>query len=254
EHQIAVTAAEVDKGIDDFRRMVMTPGCSCCGGNFKSLEQYMRINGYTMAELRRQIRCDLGIKGYEERLTLERTSPAILAEAADRDHGQIEANYVQARAILFDNRKAPEYYRDEQAAAAGKETQARKAWERLQKGDTFERVAREMSDDTASAAKGGALGVVRADVLGEEVEQVLHELEPGICSGVVKANWGCCIVMRQKLTEGDVLSVVRDQAKEVVEAQLYQKLRTAREEADIQYLDESLKPIVATTAPSSRPN
>ena len=90
-----------------------------------------------------------------------------------------------------------------------------------------------MSEDAVSAAQGGGLGCVRANSLGHEVEQAFAKLEAGKYSGVVKETWGFCIVMRKKLTEEDVLSVVKEQAKDSVEEQVYQEYKAARDRAEV---------------------
>jgi len=90
-----------------------------------------------------------------------------------------------------------------------------------------------MSEDEVSGPKGGALGCIHAIDLGSEVQRVLGTLEPDKFSPVIKCNWGCCIVMRKKLTDEDILSVLR--AKSFAEDQMYQELDAWRKRAKIQY-------------------
>ena len=49
-----------------------------------------------------------------------------------------------------------------------------------------------------------------ADFLGPEVQKVWAVLEPGQFSPVIKTAWGCCIVMRKKQTDQDILSIVKE--------------------------------------------
>ena len=72
------------------------------------------------------------------------------------------------------------------------------------------------------------------DLLGPEVQKVLGTLEPGKFSPVIKTAWGCCIVKRKKLTDEDILSVVKEQAKNSAEDQMYQELDAWRKRAKIQ--------------------
>ena len=51
-HGISVSQDAMKKGIEDFTKMIMTPGCPCCGGGYESLEQFMQINCFSMAEVR----------------------------------------------------------------------------------------------------------------------------------------------------------------------------------------------------------
>ena len=235
DRKIAVSDDEVTKAFKDFERMVKTPGCPCCGGGYESLDQFMKINAYAMPEIRRRISCDIGMRLYVERLKEEHTSPQALAEAVKKHRARIEADYAEAYGIMFNYVRDPEYLRDEKTVQAKKDKSANEVLQRLKNGESFEKVAREVSEDEASAVKGGALGCVRISFWGREVEQVFRTLEPGTYSGVVKATWGCCIVMRKKLTEADILSVVKEQETNSADEQMYKELRTARERAKIQY-------------------
>ena len=235
ERKVVVSEEEMAKGLIEFEKMVKTPGCPCCGGGYEDLAQFMKVNAFSMSEVRRRVACDLGLKLYTERLTKERIGPEALAETLKKNRTKIEAEYVNGYVISFISVRDPRYFGNEKAIDAEKAKLADDALARLKKGDAFEKVAKEMSEDVDSAPNGGALGCVRADVIGRDVEQAFHKVEPGAYSGVVKATWGCGIVMRKKLTEEDIQSVVKDQAKDSAEEQVYQEFKTARDRAKIQY-------------------
>jgi parvulin-like peptidyl-prolyl isomerase len=105
------------------------------------------------------------------------TAPQALAEAIKTHRAQIESDFIKGATISFEFYKDPNYFKDEKTIEARKEKLAKDAWQRLQKGDAFDKVAKEMSDD-ASASKGGQLGCVRADYLGREIEVVWRKLKP----------------------------------------------------------------------------
>jgi len=233
-HKITVSDDEMAKGLKDFEAMVKTPGCPCCGGGYENLDQFMKINCFPMAEVRRRVSCDIGMKLYIERLTKEQTSPEALADALKKNRAKIELDRVEGYLISFEYSRDPEYYKDEKGVQAKKGKLADDALARLKKGDSFEKVAKEMSEDETSAPKSGALGCIRADFLGPEAEQAFRKLEPGAYSGVLKAPWGRCIVMRKKLTEEEIMSVVKEQAKSSAEDQAYQEFKTMRERTKIQ--------------------
>ena len=235
DRKVTVSDDEFSKGTKEFEQMVKTRGCACCGGGFESLEQFRKINAFSAWELRLRISGDVGLRLYAERRTKEQASPQALEEAAKKSRPQIEADYVEGYVIAFGDMRAPGYFGTDKAVEARREELANKALQRLKKGDSFEKVAKEMSQDAASAPKGGALGCVRANCLGHEVGKVFAKLEPGIYSAVVKETWGCCIVMRKELTQDDVLSVVKEQAKDSVEDQVYQEFKAARDRAEILY-------------------
>jgi parvulin-like peptidyl-prolyl isomerase len=235
DRKITVSEDQLKQGMKDFEKMVRTPGCPCCGGGYASLEQFMKVNAFTETELRRRITCDLGLRLYVDQLTKEKASPQALAEAAKKQRTQIEADYVEGYAISFRFMEDRSYFGNEKAVEAQKERLANDALRRLKKGDSFEKVAKEMSEDRAWAPKGGALGCVHPDFLGPEVDQVFRKLEPGTYSPVVKTTWGYCIVMRKKLTEEDILSVVKDQADTLAQDQVLEEFKAAGERAKIQY-------------------
>jgi hypothetical protein len=235
DHKVAVSDEDLKNGTQEFERMVKTPGCPCCGGGYENLEQFRKVNAFTALELRRRISCDTGMKLYTERLVKERTSPQALEEAAKKDRARIETTYAEAYVISFGDMRAPGNIPSYRATDDKRETLANDALRRLKKGDSFEEVAKEMSEDKASAPKGGALGCVRASSLGREVGQILAKLEPGTYSGVIKETWGYCIVMRKKLTEEDIVSVVKEEARYAAQGQVFQEFMAARNQAKILY-------------------
>jgi len=142
---------------------------------------------------------------------------------------------MTAYTISFDYTRDGVSFRDEKTLQAKKQRIAADALARLRKGDSFEMVAKRMSEDGMSDPKGGALECIRADLLDAEVQKVLGTLEPGKFSPVIKTAWGCSIVKRKKLTDEDMLSVVKEQAKTSAEDQMYEELDAWRKRAKIQY-------------------
>jgi hypothetical protein len=235
DRKITISEDDLMKGTQDFERMVKTPGCPCCGGGYENLEQFRKVNAFTASELRRRISCDTGMKLYTERLVKERTSPQALEDAAKKDRAKIETIYAEAYVISFGDMRAPGNIPSSRAIDDKREARANDALGRLKRGDSFEEVARGLSEDKVSAAKGGALGCVRASSFGREVGQILAKLEPGTYSGVIKETWGCCIVMRKNLTEEDILTVVKEEARYAAQGQVFQEFMAARNQARILY-------------------
>ncbi|WP_136067947.1 SurA N-terminal domain-containing protein [Modicisalibacter radicis] len=62
--------------------------------------------------------------------------------------------------------------------------------ERLQGGEDFAQLADEYSDDTTTAGKGGALGVINRGFFGEEFEDAAFSLEQGQVSDIVETDNG----------------------------------------------------------------
>jgi peptidyl-prolyl cis-trans isomerase D len=65
---------------------------------------------------------------------------------------------------------------------------------RLNKGESFEKLAREFSDDTASAGKGGDLGYFSRGEMTPGFEKVAFSLKKGEHSGIVKTPFGFHII------------------------------------------------------------
>ena len=235
DRKVTLSDEQFEKAAADFEAMVETPGCPCCGGGFTSVEQFMQVNAFSRREIRRRITCDSGLKLYAARLEKEQTSPQALAETMKKNRAEIEKDWVVAYTISFYYARDPDYYRDEKAVQARKAKIANDALARLKNGDSFEKVARDMSEDEMSGPKGGAMGCTRADLLDPEVQKVLGALEPGKFSPVIKTAWGCCVVKRKKLTDDEMLSVVKEQATTSAADQVYQELDAWRKRAKIQY-------------------
>jgi peptidyl-prolyl cis-trans isomerase D len=65
---------------------------------------------------------------------------------------------------------------------------------RLEKGESFEELAKEASDDPVSASKGGDLGFFSRGVMTPEFETAAFALEKGGRSGIVKSAFGFHII------------------------------------------------------------
>ena len=169
------------------------------------------------------------------RLEKEQTTPQALAETLKKHRAEIEKDCMMAYTMMFDYVRDGVSSRDEKTVHAEREKIANDALARLKKGDSFKKVAKDMSEDGMSDPKDGTLECIGADLLDPEVQKVLGTLEPGKFSPVIKTDWGCCIVMRKKLTDEDILSVVKEQAKISAEEQMYQDLNAWRKRAKIQY-------------------
>ena len=235
DRKVTLSDKEYETAAADFETMVQTPGCPCCGGGYTSVEQFMKVNAFSRREIRRRITCDSGLKLYAARLAKEQTSPQALAEMLKKHRAEIEKDHMMAYAISFDYTRDQVNSRDEKTVQAEKEKIANDALVRLKKGDSFEKVAKDLSEAGLSDPKGGTLECVRADLLDWEVQKVLGTLEPEKFSPVIKTSWGCCIVKRKRLTDEDILPVVKEWAKTSAEVQMYQELDAWRKRAKIQY-------------------
>ncbi|WP_051188519.1 peptidylprolyl isomerase [Proteocatella sphenisci] len=78
--------------------------------------------------------------------------------------------------------------------SAKKEAKAADILSKINQGENFEALAKEYSDDKASAKNGGDLGYFAKGVMVPEFEKVAFELEKGQVSNVVKSSFGYHII------------------------------------------------------------
>ena len=169
-------------------------------------------------------------------------------EAVDEAYERNERRYtdldpqVRARHILF------EAAADDEAARAEAQTKANAALARIRAGEDFSAVAEELSEDTATARRGGDLGYRPRGRNAAEFDEVAFAMEVGAVSGVVSTPLGLHIIELVGKREGDVpldeakLELSRDlyldaQSKVLAQRAAEQALAGLRSGIDIDELD-----------------
>ena len=113
--------------------------------------------------------------------------------------------------------------------------------QRIKKGEDFAGLARSVSDDTLSAAKGGSLDWVSPGDMVPTFEQAMNELQSGQVSAPFKSEFGWHIVQVQERREHDNTEEhTRSQAQEAlrsrkIEEEYQNWLRRLRDEAYVEY-------------------
>lgn len=99
---------------------------------------------------------------------------------------------------------------------ADAEQRAREALDRLNAGEDFEALARELSDDGGTADQGGDLGWVGRGLLVGPFEDTLFSMEVGAVEGPVKTSFGYHLIRLDEVREGDEqpFEQVRDELAE----------------------------------------
>jgi peptidyl-prolyl cis-trans isomerase SurA len=122
------------------------------------------------------------------------------------------------------------FLRDRSAALARARARAEAVRARLSAGEPFEAVAREESDDAATAADGGRVGLVPLESLEDRYRSVLEGTQPGGITGLVEDDEGFSI-FRVEGRQGErdaTFEDVRDRLEEMVRArkgrELYEEL------------------------------
>lgn len=85
------------------------------------------------------------------------------------------------------------------------------AYDRINKGEPFEKVAQEMSTDKVSAQRGGQIGPFRKGELVKEFEEVVFNLKTGEISEIVETPFGLHIIT--KVSEEKLQPIPEDVAK-----------------------------------------
>ena len=85
------------------------------------------------------------------------------------------------------------------------------AYDRINKGESFDKVAQEMSTDKVSAQRGGQIGPFRRGELVKEFEEVVFNLKNGEISDIVETPFGLHIIT--KVSEEKLQPIPEDIAK-----------------------------------------
>jgi peptidyl-prolyl cis-trans isomerase C len=165
-------------------------------------------------------------------------------EAEIKDHhGKLRAELsnmmqYQVKHILFTSDKDPDG------------SKAKKVQEEIQKGASFEELAKQHSGDTLSAPRGGDIGWVRLEDLPSELAEEVSKLKDGQrASAPVKTTFGWHIVERVASKKVELPSLEDDQVKLLVRLKMMDEfmkkevLGKLRKDAKIQLFDLEGKPL-----------
>ena len=106
------------------------------------------------------------------------------------------------------------------------EAEAKEVADRVKKGEPFDKVAREVSIDTASVPKGGELDYFRYEQMVPEFSKAAYALKPGQVSEVVKSPFGFHVIMYVDRKKGTPLKL--DDVKEQLRRKLADERRGQR--------------------------
>ncbi len=105
------------------------------------------------------------------------------------------------------------------------QNKATTAWARLLGGEPFEQVAKDLSEDRATAEKGGLVGTVRAGAISPEIFAVAAELEEGAVSKPVQTPFGFHVLKAVKKVRPVKLPF--DEVRAALAVQLREEARAA---------------------------
>lgn len=164
---VQVTAAEVQEELDSIKESL--------GG--ETMYQYYLQSYFGMTEGQ-----------FEDYLRMQMTATRILEKQVEPDDATLRQH--------FDEMQASEESRQIIARhiLVGTEEEAKAIKAQLDAGADFATLAKEKSTDTATAAKGGDLGLFGKGTMVEEFEKVAFALKDGEISDPVKTSYGWHII------------------------------------------------------------
>lgn len=204
KHGVHVREELVDKEINKMEENPPSMGCPCC--TYPSLDAYLSTIGYTRDDLRLEIRSNIGLSDYA-RESWRKSHPdksAVLKEIGGQST-YIRQHYVKAWQIFFNTFQQPGYNSDPGMVIKAAGQKAQKTWDRLQRGESFEAVAKSVSEDMTSKHKGGSLGFIARASYGQEVEEAISGLKPDQYSKPIQSSWGYHIIKWEPMNDGDIV-------------------------------------------------
>ncbi len=223
QEKIRIAEQRVDRQIEYLKKYPPSSGCSCC--RFGSLEQFMELNNYTMTDLREEIRVNMGLETYMDRLWQQKylTKEKRLGLVKE-NRKDIEKKYINVSHIFFNVFQDLQYQLKPEKVIKQNMGKASAALKRLENGKKFETLAKEISEDTVSREKGGALGCIDKKLFGLEFSRAAARLSPGQYSQPIQSVWGVHIIKRNEITDKDIMNIVKKQFRDEKQVKTIKKL------------------------------
>ncbi len=139
--------------------------------------------------------------------TLKATEEEVRAYYAEHKSEFVAADKKRISHILFE---VSDVASDEQAMA-----QAEIAYQRIEQGENFSDVAKEVSQDISTASAGGDLGFIEPDVFDKAFESAVSDLELNTVSKPVRTRFGYHLIQVTELVKGDAddFNAVKDEVE-----------------------------------------
>ena len=131
--------------------------------------------------------------------------------------------------------------------------EAQTALDRLKAGEPFEKVAREMSKDPATAVHGGKLNPFQRGTLVPEFEEAAFALANGQISGIVKTQFGFHIIRKigEKLLPSRSFAEVKEEIRARLERDKFDQWVTQRQSALAVKVNEQNLSTLSPTSPGN---
>lgn len=199
-------------------------------GYFKTeaeFQDFLTKQNITLESLTDMIRKDLLFTNFYEKIN-EKTT--VSDQEAEAYYKKNEAQFLEATASHI-------------LVATQEEAIAAKA--RLDKGESFAALAKELTTDPTGKENGGSLGTFDRGVMVEPFDNALFAMKPGEISGPVKTDFGYHIIkcekIEQKSMKDALVSIKSQMLTEKKEATYGAMIAKAKETSDIKKYSEKLK-------------
>ena len=237
-------------------------------GSKEQFEQILKMNGITFDKFQKDIEEEIKLKKFVESISMVSIGESEAKKYYDANqdkfkypkrvrasHILIASNPAQIQIKLRSEKKAITPEELEKKTNEIMNENLKKAEDILKKvkkaPTTFAKVAKEHSQDTASAIRGGDLGFFAKEEMVEPFANKAFEMAPNTISDIVQTPYGYHIIMVTDRNEAGVLSFEQSK-KDIInylESQdkvdiLKNKVEALRKEAKIEYYDENYNPEV----------
>lgn len=163
-------------------------------------------------------------------------SRALEKLAEQKSEAKIRSEYEKEKAMAVSLRHIVVAYQGGQVPARGGQPapsesaamqKARGIAATLRSGANFAQTAQAVSDDEQSAAQGGNLGPVKAEMLPPEIASVVTKLKPGQMSDPVKTAFGIHIFMVEQPSFEDMKPALAQRVRQQIAQEEVKRLQTA---------------------------
>jgi parvulin-like peptidyl-prolyl isomerase len=166
------------------------------------------------------------LREYEETLQVESALTRLRTKDLAVKDAEVEKYY---------NEHGADYARPVEVLAShilvNTEADAQAALARLKAGEPFEKVARALSRDPATAVRGGKLAPIRRGTLVPEFEDAAFQLKVGEVSGIVKTQFGFHIIKKlgEKMLPPRTLADAKEEIRAKLERDKFNQWVTAKQ-------------------------
>jgi hypothetical protein len=208
--KIVIADKTVDDAIAEYRKIPPPASCSCC--RYGSLQEFLDVNGYTLMEFRENVRNTKGMDVYlEQQWKKKYPTKTSRDELVNRHRDHVMKYFARMHHIFFNVFQQMKFKGYPSDVEEKEKQKAIAAWNRLEHGESFEAVAKAVSEDVQSRSAGGALGCIDTRSYGDEVRAAILQTKAGTYTKPIASPFGFHILKWEKMSETDIANVVKQQ-------------------------------------------